>query len=163
MRALLCVSMFVSMCVVSLAQRATQLEKPTLITSQPGQQLFPSVAAADKTIAFSQRNGADWDVYVLRHASPPVNLTADSSADDWQAEFSPDSKWLAFRSERNGGGIYIMNPEGKNLKRLTNAGVNPTWSADGTEIVYSTAQVVGDPSFRPIRGTLFAVKSATGA
>ena len=161
MRAWLCVSMFVFLSAASQAQKATQVETPVQIELQPGQQLFPSVAP-DKTIAFSQRNGADWDLYVLRHASPPTNLTADSAADDWQAEFSPDGKWLAFRSERNGGGIYIMNPDGKNLRRLTSAGFNPTWSPDGSEVAYSTAQVIADPAFRPIRGTLFAIKVATG-
>lgn len=161
MRGWVCVSMFAFLCAASLAQQATQPETPAQLTPQPGQQLFPSVAP-DHSIAFSQRNGADWDVYVLRHASPPVNLTPDSAADDWQPEFSADGKWLAFRSERNGGGIYLMNPDGRNLKRLTSAGFNPAWSPDGAEIVYSTAQVIADPAFRPIRGTLFAVKVGTG-
>ena len=162
MRALLGVSMLASMCALALTESAAQSQTtPVPVTAQSGQQLFPSVAA-DKTIAFSQRNGADWDIYVLRHASPPVNLTPDSAADDWQAEFSPDSKWLAFRSERSGGGIYIMSPEGKNLKRLTSAGFNPTWSPDSAEIAYSTAQVIADPAIRPIRGALFTIKVSTG-
>ena len=121
-------------------QTAPQSVKAEQITSQPGQQLFPTVSS-DRTVAYSQSYGSDWDVYVLRHAAPPVNLTADSAADDWQAEFSPDGKWLAFRSERAGGGIYIMDPDGRNLKRLTSAGFNPTWSPDGAEIAYSSAQV----------------------
>jgi Tol biopolymer transport system component len=161
MRAFVCVLMLVSLCAISVGRQAAVSEKPAQVTLQPGQQLFPSVAP-DKTIAYSQRNGADWDIYVLRHASSPINLTADSAADDWQAEFSPDGKLLVFRSERNAGGIYIMNPDGKNVKRLTNAGFNPNWSPDGSEIVYSTAQVIADPTIRPVRGTLFAIRVATG-
>jgi Tol biopolymer transport system component len=161
MRALVCVSMFISLCAAAAAQRSTPAETPFQITSQPGQQLFPSVAP-DKSVAFSQRNGADWDVYVVSHATPPINLTPDSAADDWQAEFSPDGKFLAFRSERNGGGIYMMNSNGRNLRRVTSAGFNPTWSPDGSEILYSTAQIIADPAYRPIRGALFAVKIATG-
>jgi Tol biopolymer transport system component len=41
-------------------------------------------------------------------------------------------------------------------------GFNPSWSPDGTEIVYSSAQVVADPSSRPVRGSLSAIKVATG-
>ena len=171
MRLRVWLSMLVSLCVLASGrhfmfsqqqqtQSGGQVELPSQITPQQGQQLFPSVAP-DRTIAYSQRNGADWDVYVLRHAAPPVNLTADSAADDWQEEFSPDGKWLAFGSERNGGGIYIMNPNGGSLKRLTSAGFNPTWSPDGTEIAYSSAQVVADPMSRPVRGTLSSVKVAT--
>lgn len=155
------VFILVFFCIVSLGQPAFQVAPPGQVTMGAGQQLFPSVAP-DQTIAYSQRNGADWDVYVMRHAAPPVNLTANSTADDWQNEFSPDGKWLAFRSERNGGGIYLMNPNGGNVKRLTSAGFNPTWSSDGAEIAYSSAQVVADPAFRPVRGTLFAIKVATG-
>jgi len=161
MRALVTVSAAVFSCVVLFGQRPTLTETPALVISQPGQQLFPTIAP-DKAIAYSQRNGRDWDVYVLRHASLPINLTPNSPGDDWQAEFSQDGKWLAFRSERNGGGIYLMTADGKNVRRLTSAGFNPSWSADGTEVVYSSAQVVADPGYRPIRGALFAIKVATG-
>jgi Tol biopolymer transport system component len=147
--------------VLLLGQSSVPVEAPAQVTSQAGQQLFPSIAP-DKTITFSQRNGTNWDIYVLRHATAPINLTADSAQDDWQQEFSPDGKWLAFRSERNGGGIYIMNPNGGNVKRLTSAGFNPTWSPDGSEIAYSSVQIVADPAFRPLPGTLNAVKVATG-
>ena len=66
MRAFVCVLMLVSLCAISLGRQAAVSEKPAQVTLQPGQQLFPSVAP-DKTIAYSQRNGADWDIYVLRH------------------------------------------------------------------------------------------------
>src|SRR5262245_26734644 len=67
MRASLCVLLSMSLCALLSAQGPAQPATPAQMTSQPGQQLFPSVAP-DKTIAFSQRNGADWDVYVLQHA-----------------------------------------------------------------------------------------------
>src|SRR5262245_15213766 len=76
MRALVCVLVFMSMCAVYAAQRATQPATLAQMTSQSGQQLFPNVGP-DKSIVYSQRNGADWDVYVLQHASPPINLTAN--------------------------------------------------------------------------------------
>ena len=95
MRSRACVSMLALLCGIGVGARAMsstqhvqtapQSVKAEQITSQPGQQLFPTVSP-DRTVAYSQRYGSDWDVYVLRHAAPPVNLTADSAADDWQAE-----------------------------------------------------------------------------
>jgi eukaryotic-like serine/threonine-protein kinase len=134
---------------------------PSQITSQSGQELFPTLAP-DGTFAYSRMDGPDWDIFVQRRNVAPVNVTADSPSNDWQAEFSPDGKWLAFRSERDGGGIYLMDPNGGSVQRLSAEGFNPSWSPDGTEIAYSSAQVIADPSSRPVRGTLSAIKVATG-
>ena len=142
------------------APGATSGGTPAPVTSLPGQELFPSVAP-DGTLAYSRMDGPDWDVFVQRRGANPVNLTADSPVDDWQAEFSPDSRWLAFRSERDGGGIYLMDANGGSLRRLTTGGFNPTWSPDGKEIAYSRAQIVADPSSRPVQGTLSAINVAT--
>ena len=145
---------------VVLAARATARENTTSLTALPGQELFPSVAP-DGRLAYSRMDGPDWDVFVQRRGAAPVNVTADSPANDWQAEFSPDGKWLAFRSERDSGGIYLMDANGGSLHRLTTGGFNPTWSPDGTEVVYSTVQIVADPSSRPVPGTLGAINVAT--
>ncbi len=53
---------------------------------------------------------------------------------------SPDSKWVAFMSQRDGGWeIYKTDTQGKNLTRLTTNGANdglPTWSPDGRSIAF---------------------------
>jgi Tol biopolymer transport system component len=158
-------TLIVTLCLIGQAGSSSLLGQqpgrtPNALTSLPGQELFPSVAP-DGTLAYSRMDGPDWDVFVQRRGASPVNVTADSPANDWQAEFSPDGKSLAFRSERDGGGIYIMEAGGKSVQRLTTGGFNPTWSPDGTEIAYSTVQIVADPSARPVQGTLNAVNVAT--
>jgi Tol biopolymer transport system component len=170
MRSAQCIRIGVLLCVVGQtgssllgqqpARTATPAKAPTLVTSLAGQELFPSVAP-NGALAYSRMDGPDWDVFVQQRGGSPVNVTADSPADDWQAEFSPDGKRLAFRSERDGGGIYIMDANGGSVQRLTTGGFNPTWSPDGTEIAYSTAQIVADPSSRPVTGTLSAVNVVT--
>ncbi|MBI3694254.1 MAG: hypothetical protein HY238_05375 [Acidobacteria bacterium] len=42
---------------------------------------------------------------------------------------------MAFRSEREGGGIFIMPVTGGSLRRLTDFGHNPAWSPDAKEIL----------------------------
>src|SRR5262249_45020485 len=65
-----------------------------------------------------------------------IDLTRDSAADDIQPAFSPDGERIAFRSERDGGGIFVMGRTGKSVHRITDAGYDHAWSADGTKIVY---------------------------
>ena len=55
--------------------------------------------------------------------------------------FSPDGELIAFRSEREGGGIFLMGATGESVRRLTDFGYEPAWSPDGKEIVYATEGV----------------------
>ena len=57
--------------------------------------------------------GGQYDLFLLRIGGRnPVSLTADSPVDERQPVFSPDGEKIAFRSEREGGGIFLMDPTG---------------------------------------------------
>lgn len=84
-----------------------------------------------------------WDIYLQRIAgSQAINLTEGSQDDNYQPAFSPDGEWIAFRSEREGGGIFIMGATGEAVRRLTDRGYYPDWSPDGTMIVFSSSSSV---------------------
>lgn len=60
---------------------------------------------------------------------------------DWDAAWSPDGQQLVFVSSRDGRpGIYVMNPDGSNIRTITRNGydLSPNWSPDGTQIIYSS-------------------------
>jgi Tol biopolymer transport system component len=69
-------------------------------------------------------------------------------SDDIHPAFSPDGGRIAFRSERDGGGIFLMGATGESVRRVTDFGYNPTWSPDGKEIACATEEAVS-PSNRP--------------
>ena len=70
---------------------------------------------------YSQRIGA------ATRGQPDRGLPGD----DTQPAFSPDGSTLAFRSEHDGGGIFLMGATGESVRRLTDFGYNPAWSWPG--------------------------------
>ena len=79
------------------------------LTDQPGTELFPSLSPDGKSVVYAGKASGNWDLYVQRIGGKnPRNLTADSTADDTQPAFSPDGERIAFRSDRDRGGIFVM-------------------------------------------------------
>ena len=134
----------------------------TQLTDEPGQELHPSLSPDGKSVIYASRAPGNWDIYSLRVGGKnPVNLTKDSIADDTQPVFSPDGERIAFRSDRDGGGIFVMGASGENVKRIADFGHDPAWSPDGREIVF--ASTIGDPESRLSSQTqLFIVNITTG-
>jgi len=110
------------------------------LTDQPGVEKEPTLSPDGKTVAYVADADGDLDVFLLRVGGRnPVNLTADSPSDDHQPAFSPDGERIVFRSEREGGGIFVMGSTGESVKRVTDFGWDPDWSPDGREIVVATS------------------------
>ena len=91
-----------------------------------------------------------------------INLTHGSPADDTQPSFSPDGERIAFRSEREGGGLFVMGATGESVRRLTDRGNHPSWSPDGKELAASTVGFADPESLNSRRGELMIVEVATG-
>src|SRR5204862_4559257 len=78
----------------------------TQITNRSGRELFPSLSPDGRSLIYASDASGNWDIYSQRVGGQnPVNLTRDSSADDTEPAFSKDGEFIAFRSERDGGGI----------------------------------------------------------
>jgi eukaryotic-like serine/threonine-protein kinase len=113
------------------------------LTDTPGEELTPRLSPDGKTLLYVSRAAGNLDIYSLRVGGRnAVNLTADSKEDDWGPAFSADGRQIAFRSERGGGGIYLMEATGESVRRLTDFGYDPSWSPDGSEIVVATEGVI---------------------
>lgn len=139
----------------------------TPITNQPGEELFPSLSPDGKSLVYASRARGNWDIYWQRvGGQTSMNLTEDSTADDNHPAFSPDGEVIAFRSERQGGGIFIMSASGENIRRLTDpgeySGYNPAWSPDGNEILCTKARTRDPYNRSVIPSRLWAVNAATG-
>jgi Tol biopolymer transport system component len=133
------------------------------LTDEAGPESFPSLAPDGRTLVYVSAAAGNRDIYLQRVGGRnPVNLTADNPSDDTQPAFSPDGTLLAFRSERDGGGIFLMGATGESVRRVSDVGYNPAWSPDGRRLVVASESVT-QPSSRPTRSQLWIVELASGA
>jgi Tol biopolymer transport system component len=132
------------------------------LTDQPGQELDPSLAPDGKSLVYTSRASGHWHISSQRvGGKDPVNLTKSSDADDTEPVFSPGGERIAFHSDRDGGGIFVMSATGENVKRMTAFGHNPAWSPDGNEIVFATT--MANPDLRlSSESQLYSVNIASG-
>ncbi|MAF09772.1 hypothetical protein CMK11_04910 [Candidatus Poribacteria bacterium] len=88
--------------------------------------MFPSWHARGTAIVFAsgtvEDRIGDGDIYVIAaNGTGEQRLTAHP-ADDGDPSWSPDGAKIVFTSRRDGNGLYIMDRDGRNIRRVTDGG-----------------------------------------
>lgn len=136
--------------------------KATKITDLAGVEIFPSLSPDGKSLIYVSRASGNWDIYSKRiGAKKSDNLTENCLEEDTQPAYSFDGKRIAFRSSREGGGIFIMTETGESPKKLINFGYNPAWSPDGKEIAVTENSVISNNRTRN-KSKMWIVNATTG-
>ena len=132
------------------------------LTDLPGVQDAPNLSPDGKSLLYVAGDGGDEDIFLLRVGGEnAINLTTTSAANDYDPAFSPDGERIAFGSDREGGGLFVMGATGESPKKIAPEGAHPSWSPDGRRIVYSTERVV-DPFSRQTIASLWVVDVTSG-
>jgi Tol biopolymer transport system component len=142
----------------ALKPRAVHPPPPaTQVTFDGRLAMNPSISADGKYVAYaSDRAGqGNLDIWVQALSNgEPVRLTNDKFNDDLPS-FSPDGTKIAFRSNRDGGGIYVIPVlSGQPPRLLVKNGTRPLYSPDGNYLLFSpfTSQDVHHVFMMPAEG-----------
>ena len=123
---------------------------------------WPTLSPDGSSMVYSAAADELFSIYTRRvDGLNAINLTADYPNFDYATALSPDGQTIAFGSDREGGGIYVMGATGESPRRLTDSGFNPAWSPDGTQLVYAT-ELIMNPFGRNTTSALWTVDVETG-
>jgi eukaryotic-like serine/threonine-protein kinase len=125
----------------------------TQLTSDPGYEGEPTFSPDGETIAYVSDRTGNFDIFLKQvSGGPDVNIT-NNPADDVQPAFSPDGKQIAFVSTREnathltyenfgvpptGGDVWVMPALGGSPRRIAEKGNFPSWSSDGSALVFTS-------------------------
>ncbi|HEX7956634.1 MAG TPA: DPP IV N-terminal domain-containing protein, partial [Pyrinomonadaceae bacterium] len=105
----------------------------------------------DGRVAFSYLG----DVWVADEDGRNVQRLTVNRARDVYPRFSPDGKWIAFSSDRNGNlDVYVISSAGGTVKQLTSHSAEDSvlnWSPDGRSVLFSSNRGEG---FMPLLYTV---------
>ena len=119
------------------------------LTDLPGKEWFPSLDPDGKFFVYARKVGDQSRLFLQQMGGGKAqDLLPDSQEGDSQPALSPDGQQIAFRSERDGGGIFLMRLMGEPVRRVTDSGFNPAWSPDGKWILYATDRINDNPRIR---------------
>ncbi len=135
----------------------------THVTTGAGIEWFPSLSPDGKWLVYAADAAGPRHIYLQSVTGQTrFDLTKDSAWDEDQPAFSPNGEQIAFRSAREGGGIWVMGRTGEGARRVTHSGYRPSWSPDGTRIVYSLDLVELNPQNSQTAAEMWIATVATG-
>ena len=116
----------------------------TRLTFDPGLQMNPTVSPDGGFIAYASNGTGNFDIRIqsTTPGGEPKPVTNDA-AHEWQPTWSPRGTHIVFRSERDGGGLFMIPTTGGHEKKISDFGYEPRWSPDGTRLLFSELALTG--------------------
>jgi Tol biopolymer transport system component len=118
------------------------------LTNDPGLTTDAAISPDGRLVAYSsdRADSSHFDIWVQQVDGGGVVRITDDAYNPGPSEpaFSPDATQIAFRSERDGGGIYIAPAIGGEARLILPQGHRPRFSPDGQRIMYWTGPLPHD-------------------
>src|SRR5215471_2866384 len=114
------------------------------VTRQTGQVLTPTEAPGGSEVAFLSDSGGHGNLWVMSTRSEQlrqITFESDPAVTVGVPVWSPDGRSIAFVSSRGRTGfdfgIWLVNPDGGNLRNIVPVGLGPAWSPDGAWLYFA--------------------------
>ncbi len=118
---------------------------PTRLTFEDGLQTDPSFSPDGQSFVYASNVTGNFDLYTRAVAGGDAVPITTHPAHDWQPDWSPNGS-VAFRSERDGGGIFVVPVTGGAARKVADFGYRPQWSPDGRALVFTRSTLYGSGS-----------------
>jgi Tol biopolymer transport system component len=115
---------------------------PRRLTFDPGLQTDPTFSPDGRYIAYSSNKSGNFDIYMQPVAGGNALPVTTDPAHDTQPDWSPIDSRIVFRSERDGGGLFLAPATGGRAARLSTFGYRPRWSPDGLRVLFVESDLV---------------------
>ncbi len=108
------------------------------LTYDSGATGWPAISLDGRFAAYASDRGGkgNFDIWVQQIPAGEPKQRTDHPADELSPSFSPDGLKIVFRSERDGGGLYIVDTLGGEARRIVDRGYSPRFSPNGTYLSY---------------------------
>lgn len=134
------------------------------LADTPQAEFFPQITPDGRSVIYAGNQRGNWDLYLLDAESGKSTLLTEANIlDDTEPALSPDGMTIAYRSEEDGGGIYLYDLKSRQSRKLSPLGHNPAWSPDSTEIVCATEGIVRPDDRFMTTSQLWAIRVDNGA
>jgi hypothetical protein len=124
----------------SRQQPSASAPTPTItrLTSYSGLTTDAALSPDGTLLAYASDRASDGnlDIWLQQIGQAEAIRLTNDSADDREPSFSPDGRRIVFRSERDGGGVYVVSTLGGAASRIAPGGRQPRFSPDGARIAY---------------------------
>lgn len=135
--------------------------------SEPTPSVYPIVFASARDSTYSVGGGKNLEILAAKlNGSEFLNLSRNP-APDFDPAWSPDGKWVAFTSYRDGSAdIFVMRDDGTSVRKLINDPLNEghaSWSPDGRQIVFESQRDGVAPCANCFRNTDIFIADADGS
>jgi len=107
------------------------------LTFGSGVQQQPAWSPDGRRIAYSGDGAGNLDIWIQSMDGGEPKRVTDSPAQDSEPSWSPDGRYIVFRSERDGGGLYVVAATGGTPQRIAPFGHDPVWGPRGDWILFS--------------------------
>jgi serine/threonine protein kinase len=110
----------------------------TRVTSDSGWATDPALSFDGKLLAFAsdRAGGENLDIWVQHMGGGDAVRLTNWDSDEMEPDFSPDGSRIVFRSNRRGGGVYVVPVLGGEPALVAPKGFRPRFSPDGNWIAY---------------------------